>query len=224
MPKPTPSRRVESEPSAEAQTSSADPRTGSEGVPRAPAVSSDDPRPVRSRRFFSAEQKRAIVAEAERCTEPGDIGALLRKHGIYSGTLCKWRKSVAAGKVRGSGRPSVRDDKDREITELRKRNAQLESRVRRAEGLVEVQKKAISLLDAMASSWYALSAISRGIHSIIIAVTRYKLISRSGISFCNSLAIDRLSVSESREAYRNAWMTLGLTVWIWSMRVRCFRT
>jgi hypothetical protein len=52
---------------------------------------------------------------------------------------------------RGVGRPRVRDEKDREIAELRRRVEALDARARRAESLVDLQKKAISLLDAMAS-------------------------------------------------------------------------
>lgn len=128
------------------------------GDPRAregtasPIVASHEPRPPKKRRSFTVEQKRAIVFEASRCSQPGDVAALLRKHGLYASTLGKWRKALAAGVVpRGVGRPRVRDEKDREIAELRRRVDALDARARRAESLVDLQKKAISLLDAMAS-------------------------------------------------------------------------
>jgi transposase len=115
-------------------------------------VASHEPRPPKTRRSFTVEQKRAIVLEASRCSQPGDVAALLRKHGLYASTLGKWRKALAAGaELRGAGRPRVRDEKDREIAELRRRVEALDARARRAESLVDLQKKAISLLDAMAS-------------------------------------------------------------------------
>jgi nucleoid DNA-binding protein len=51
------------------------------------------------RRQFSASQKRRILAEAERCTAPGQIGALLRREGIYSSNLTTWRKQREAAEV-----------------------------------------------------------------------------------------------------------------------------
>ncbi|MBX2999642.1 MAG: transposase [Caldilineaceae bacterium] len=58
-----------------------------------------------NRRRFSAEYKRQIVAEAGRCDEPGDIGALLRREGLYSSQLSEWRQQAEAGKLANS--PSV---------------------------------------------------------------------------------------------------------------------
>lgn len=104
------------------------------------------------RRAFTVEQKRAIVAEADRCVSPGDVGALLRKYGIYSSLLSKWRSALSTGAVlRGPGRPPQKDEKDKEIAELRRHVGQLEARVRRAESLVELQKKVQSLLEAAAA-------------------------------------------------------------------------
>lgn len=103
----------------------------------------------RRRRTFTAAQKRAIIAEAERCTEPGDIGALLRKHGLYSSTLSRWRRALATdGELRSAGRPPTGDERDKEIASLQRRIEQLEARAKRAEGLVDLQKKALSLLAA----------------------------------------------------------------------------
>ncbi|MFT4510050.1 hypothetical protein ACMX24_38095, partial [Caballeronia sp. 15711] len=51
---------------------------------------------IARRRQFSASEKRRILAEADRCSEPGQIGALLRREGIYSSNLAAWRKRRAA--------------------------------------------------------------------------------------------------------------------------------
>jgi transposase-like protein len=114
-------------------------------------VGAHEARPTaKPKRSFTMEQKRAIVAEADRCSRPGDVGALLRKHGIYSSTLSRWRVLVAAGApLRSAGRPATHDDRDKELAELRRRVSQLEARATRAERLVDFQKKALSLLDAM---------------------------------------------------------------------------
>lgn len=112
-------------------------------------VGAHEPRPAaKPRRSFTVEQKHAILSEAARCTQPGDVGALLRKHGIYSSTLSKWRKALSSGALRGPGRPAKLDDKDKEIAELRRRLDQLDARARRAERLVDFQKKTLSLLEA----------------------------------------------------------------------------
>jgi len=56
-------------------------------------------RPVR--RIFSAVYKRRILEEAARCRKPGEIGALLRREGLYSSTLSGWRRRLAAGAAWG---------------------------------------------------------------------------------------------------------------------------
>jgi transposase-like protein len=119
------------------------------GEARSPIVAATEPRPAgKPRRTYTVEQKRAILAEADRCTERGDVGALLRKHAIYSSTLTKWRNALAAGELRRPGRPTKLDEKDKQLAELRRRVTQLEARAKRAESLVDFQKKALSLLDA----------------------------------------------------------------------------
>lgn len=56
---------------------------------------------VAQRRQFSSSEKRRILALADACTEPGEIGALLRREGIYSSHLCTWRKQRDEEEVRG---------------------------------------------------------------------------------------------------------------------------
>lgn len=112
------------------------------GVPRARGHAT-------GRRTFSDEQKRAILAEADLCSMRGDMGALLRKYGIYSSALRKWRKALGEGKaLRGAGRPVEHCEKTKRIAELERDKAALEARVNQMERLMEFQKKALSLLDA----------------------------------------------------------------------------
>jgi transposase-like protein len=115
-----------------------------------PVVGSHEPRPaIKLRREFTVEQKRAILAEADRCSGRGDLSALLRRNGIYSSTLSKWRSALGSrGGLRNAGRPKAVDEKDKEIRELQRRVEQLEARAKRAESLVSFQKKALALLQA----------------------------------------------------------------------------
>src|SRR2546427_10950563 len=70
-------------------------------VPQQPASRPPDPEvmPKASRRTFSAAEKLRILNEADACTQPGQIGALLRREGVYSSHLVKWRRLRAAGQL-----------------------------------------------------------------------------------------------------------------------------
>jgi transposase-like protein len=104
------------------------------------------------RRRFTAEYKRRIVREADRCTKPGEIGALLRREGLYSSHLVTWRAARDRGELEGLS-PKKRgpkvappDPRDKKIAEQEREIARLTKRAERAEGLVEVQKKLAALL------------------------------------------------------------------------------
>lgn len=105
-----------------------------------------------TRRTFTAEYKVRIVEEAEACTEPGEIGALLRREGLWSSSLSRWRRQYRAGALK-----SLRERKRgprapaggalaRENTELKRRVKRLEGRLERAEKLLEIQKKVSEIL------------------------------------------------------------------------------
>ena len=101
------------------------------------------------RRRFTAEYKLAVVKEADAATEPGQVGALLRREGLYSSHLVDWRRQRDSGalealaKRRGRPRP---DPKDQEISVLRRDNARLRRRLDQAEKIIEVQGKVSELL------------------------------------------------------------------------------
>ena len=99
------------------------------------------------RRRFSAEYKRRILKEADRCTRAGEIGALLRREGLYSSALTAWRAARERGalvgltaKKRGPWATRV-DPRDRTIAAQERELAQWKARAQRAEALVEIQKK-----------------------------------------------------------------------------------
>lgn len=114
-----------------------------------PVVGSHEVRPKSARRRFKWEDKQRIVEEADRCTKRGEIGALLRREGIYSSQLSDWRRAVAQKAVEPKrGRPPKMDDKDRQITSLERQVAKLESEAKRSAALLQLQKKAFQLLEA----------------------------------------------------------------------------
>ncbi len=107
--------------------------------------------PKAKRRTFTAEYKLRIVQEAEACTEPGQIGALLRREGLYWSHLDKWRKLRARGQLQAGqalkrGRKSQRDPQAEEVARLQRENQQLRTRLEQAEFIIEAQKKLSQLL------------------------------------------------------------------------------
>jgi len=104
------------------------------------------------RRRFTAEYKRRILKEADGCTKPGELGALLRREGLYSSLLATWRAARRRGELAGLAprkrgpKATVRDVRDKRIAELERENRRLKARAERAEALVEVQKKLSQLL------------------------------------------------------------------------------
>jgi len=104
-------------------------------------------RPVRRR--FSAEYKLRIVVEAERATEPGDIGSLLRREGLYSSHLTEWRRLHRAGALQALARPQGRprpDPLEAEVERLTRRTVRLEADLARALKVIEIQSKVSELL------------------------------------------------------------------------------
>ena len=105
------------------------------------------------RRRFTAEYKRRIVKEADACKALGEIGALLRREGLYSSQLTTWRAARDRGelapgvmaKKRGP-QAKVADPRDKRIAELERQNAKLTKRAEHAEAIAEIQKKVATLL------------------------------------------------------------------------------
>lgn len=109
-----------------------------------------------TRRRFSAKYKLAILREADACTEPGEIGALLRREGLYSSLLSSWRRQrergALSGLARKRGRKPRKDRKQREIEKLSRDNERLRARLEQAELIIDVQKKLSQLLGLEAES------------------------------------------------------------------------
>lgn len=102
------------------------------------------------RRQFSAQDKLRILNEADSCSESGQIGALVRREGIYWSYLTDWRRELENGQLQGlqarkRGRP--RDEQSREVRELRSENEQLKAQLAQAELIISAQKKLAQALE-----------------------------------------------------------------------------
>ncbi len=122
---------------------------------RAGAVAGVDPEvPAKARRRrFAAEYKRGVLREADATRDAGEIGALLRREALYSSHLVSWRRARERGELAGL-EPKRRGRKEKAVNPLTKRvvelerdKRRLERRLKQAELLLEIQKKASQLLE-----------------------------------------------------------------------------
>ncbi len=127
-------------------------RVHSEAVPPRSASDPDPEVPAKARRRqFPARYKLRILDDPDSCTEPGEVGALLRREGLYSSLVSRWRQQREAGalealepKKRGR-KPRPVDPQAKRVAELERENARLRDKLEKAEAIIEVQKK-LSLL------------------------------------------------------------------------------
>jgi len=104
------------------------------------------------RRRFTAEYKLKVLGEANHCKRPGEIGALLRREGLYWSNLTNWGKQRERGELAGLSsrkRGPQRREKNplaERVRELERDNMRLKRRAERAEGIVELQKKVSEIL------------------------------------------------------------------------------
>jgi transposase-like protein len=119
----------------------------SSSMPPNPEVNS---KPVRRR--FTAAYKLRILEEADRCSQAGQIGALLRREGLYSSHLVVWRRQRREGTlsalsaVKRGPKPEPRNPLAGEIDRLRRDNERLSRRLKQAETIIEFQKKVSEIL------------------------------------------------------------------------------
>lgn len=118
-------------------------------------VTPDPKQEKRTRRRFSTEYKLRIIAEADQCLR-GELGQLLRRESLYSSQIKQWREELANG---GSdalaksvpGPAASRTPDQRRVQQLEKENARLTQRLGVAEDCIDLQKKALSMLDHVSS-------------------------------------------------------------------------
>lgn len=101
------------------------------------------------RRQYTAEYKLRILQEVEACKEKGEIGALLRREGLYSSLIYKWREQRNRGSLEGLAahkRGPKADVRAVEFARLKRENERLRKRLERAELIIDVQKKVAQML------------------------------------------------------------------------------
>jgi transposase len=104
------------------------------------------------RRQFTAQYRLRILEEADRCAEPGEVGRLLRREGLYSSHLAVWRKARRKGSLQGLAskqrgtKPAMRNPLDAKVRELEAKVVHLEKELRTARTILDVQGKVAGLL------------------------------------------------------------------------------
>jgi transposase len=116
-------------------------------VPANPEMGTTQPR-----RCISDKEKLRILAAADEAAAsevPGAVGAVMRREGVYSSMLCKWRRNRNAGILttgKGRGKAQVEIDLQAEVETLRRENSGLRARMAQAEKIIDLQKKVSELL------------------------------------------------------------------------------
>jgi len=153
---------------------------------------SDRPR----RRTFTARDKIRILAETDRAAETGGIGAILRREGVYSSSLTEWRKQRDAGAF-GALAPAKRGPKSAEPNPLaaklalaQRDNARLTLRLKRAEAIIELQKKSCG-----AAGHPAGAERRRALTEAVVALAPD---SRMTAAACAALGVSRAGVQRRR--------------------------
>ena len=103
-------------------------------------------RPPATRRRFTAAYKRKVVEEAAQC-DHGEIGALLRREGLYSSYLTKWRAEYEAGTLNDKARGPRANPNAADVKRLERENARLQRKLEQAEAIIEAQTKLARLLE-----------------------------------------------------------------------------
>ena len=103
-----------------------------------------------TRRRFNLSYKLRVVEEADRCTEPVEVGRLLRREGLYLSHLTTWRKAVRSGSLKAlskkRGRKPERNPLEEKVRKLERENTRLEKELEKARLIIDVQGKVAGLL------------------------------------------------------------------------------
>ena len=126
--------------------------TSGSAAPTKPSGDDTEVVPRARRRQFSNADKRRILDAVDRCSQPGEVGALLRREGVYSSSLSTWRRqreaadlAALAPQKRGP-KPDPAAAEARQIAQLMRENERLKSHLDKARLVIEVQKKVAALL------------------------------------------------------------------------------
>jgi transposase-like protein len=97
----------------------------------------------KKRRRFSNEFKLKILKEIDESTKPGQIGAILRREGLYSSNITKWREQLELGKLN----KKLKSKQQKKITELSKQNRKLWRELNQTKLIIDAQKKILQILE-----------------------------------------------------------------------------
>ena len=130
----------------------AEERSDEAGFAAAAAVPDPEVEAKAKRRKFTAAYRLRILEEADRCQNPGEVGQLLRREGLYSSHLSSWRKARREGslaalmpKKRGA-KPKARNPLEPKVRQLEAKVARLEKELEKAHTILDVQEKVAGLL------------------------------------------------------------------------------
>jgi transposase len=107
------------------------------------------------RRTFTAKYKAEVLAKADACAKPGEVGELLRREGLYTSHLTYWRKQRKEGALKELGRPRGRkavDRRDEQIVKLERKLERSEAELTKARRGIEIQGNVSALLEEMLGS------------------------------------------------------------------------
>jgi len=123
-------------------------------IERPAMIAAPDPEvpELKPRRNFTAKYKLRILDQADRCSQPGELGAMLRREGLYSSNLTTWKRQREKGLLQAMS-PKKRGRKHKEknplaprVAQLEKENRRLEQKLKQAELIIEAQKKMAEIL------------------------------------------------------------------------------
>jgi transposase len=116
------------------------------------------------RRSFTAEYKARILAESDACSRPGEVGALLRREGLYTSHLTAWRKQRKSGALKELGKPRGRkpaDTRDAQLAAATRRAERAEAELAKARRVIEIQGNVSALLEEMLGTGSAARSTER---------------------------------------------------------------
>jgi len=99
-----------------------------------------------TRRRFTTEYKQSIASEAEQCSRPGELGALLRREGLYSSIVQRWRRQLRENSLSSSKKSTQKETVAEENRRLKRENERLAEKLRQAELIIDVQKKVSEMI------------------------------------------------------------------------------
>ncbi len=120
-----------------------------------------------------------MIGEADLCCRPGELGALLRREGLYSGAINRWRKELQESTLSSSRKPKRKETPSQENARLKRQNARLTEKLRQAELIIDVQKKVSEMIQTRSQEGRLAAAEKLGKQVGVAAACRSLDVSRA---------------------------------------------